>query len=55
MYHRLTSSSTLLNLAQALTYHKTSYEDMSLQDLHAAQESQIIQNLCDTFRNILRL
>ena len=23
MYHRLTSSSTLLNLAQALTYHKT--------------------------------
>ncbi|RVX02770.1 hypothetical protein CK203_016524 [Vitis vinifera] len=55
MYQRLTSSSTLLNLAQALAYHKTSYEEMPLQDLQAVQEQQTIQNLCDTLRTILRL
>ncbi|KAF9624534.1 hypothetical protein IFM89_011708 [Coptis chinensis] len=52
---RLTSSSTLLNLAQALAYHKTCYEEMPLQEMQAAQEQQTIQNLCDTLRTILRL
>ncbi|XP_028803572.1 serine/threonine-protein kinase cst-1 isoform X2 [Neltuma alba] len=55
IYQRLTSSSTLLNLAQALAYHKMCYEDMPLQDLQASQEQQTIQNLCDTLRTILRL
>ncbi|XP_062111408.1 serine/threonine-protein kinase 1 [Humulus lupulus] len=55
IYQRLTSSSTLLNLAQALAYHRTCYEDMPLQELQATQEQQTIQNLCDTLRTILRL
>ncbi|KAF8399628.1 hypothetical protein HHK36_015500 [Tetracentron sinense] len=55
VYQRLTSSSTLLNLAQALAYHKMCYEEMPLQELQAAQEQQTIQNLCDTLRTILRL
>ncbi|XP_058081796.1 serine/threonine-protein kinase 1 isoform X2 [Magnolia sinica] len=55
VYQRLTTSSTLLNLAQALAYHKTCYEEMPLQELQAAQEQQTIQNLCDTLRTILRL
>lgn len=55
VYQRLTASSTLLNLAQALAYHKTCYEDMPLQELQATQEQQTIQNLCDTLRTILRL
>ncbi|XP_054824481.1 serine/threonine-protein kinase 1-like isoform X2 [Prosopis cineraria] len=55
IYQRLTSSSTLLNLAQALAYHKMCYEDMPLQELQATQEEQTIQNLCDTLRTILRL
>ncbi|KAK4598857.1 hypothetical protein RGQ29_016058 [Quercus rubra] len=55
VYQRLTSSSTLLNLAQALAYHKMCYEDMPLQELQATQEQQTIQNLCDTLRTILRL
>ncbi|CAK7326221.1 unnamed protein product [Dovyalis caffra] len=55
VYQRLTSSSTLLNLAQALAYHKTCYEEMPLQELQATQEKQAIQNLCDTLRTILRL
>ncbi|KAF3431600.1 hypothetical protein FNV43_RR26331 [Rhamnella rubrinervis] len=54
VYQRLTSSSTLLNLARALAYHKMCYEDMPLQELQAAQEQQTIQNLCDTIRTILR-
>ncbi|KAG0469286.1 hypothetical protein HPP92_018614 [Vanilla planifolia] len=54
VYQRLTSSSTLMNLAHALAYHKTCYEDMPLQELQAAQEQQSIQNLCDTLRTILR-
>ncbi|MQM12332.1 hypothetical protein Taro_045249 [Colocasia esculenta] len=55
VHERLTTSSTLMNLAQALAYHKTCYEDMPLQELQAAQEKQTIQNLCDTLRTILRL
>ncbi|XP_042481266.1 serine/threonine-protein kinase hippo-like isoform X2 [Macadamia integrifolia] len=55
VYRRLTSSSTLLNLAQALAYHKMCYEEMPLQELQATQEQQTIQNLCDTLRTILRL
>ncbi|KVI05450.1 Protein kinase, ATP binding site-containing protein [Cynara cardunculus var. scolymus] len=49
VYQRLTSSPTLMNLAQAC------YEEMPLQELQAAQEQQTIQNLCDTLRTILRL
>jgi serine/threonine protein kinase len=52
---RLNSSPTLMNLAQALAYHKTCYEEMPLQEMQAAQEQQTIQNLCDTLRTILRL
>ncbi|KAK1643974.1 hypothetical protein QYE76_061779 [Lolium multiflorum] len=55
VHHRLTTSPTLMNLAQALAYHKTCYEDMPLQDSQAAEEQQTIQNLCDTLRTILRL
>ncbi|XP_019428756.1 PREDICTED: serine/threonine-protein kinase dst1 isoform X2 [Lupinus angustifolius] len=55
IYQRLTSSSTLLNLAQALAYHKMCYEDMPLQELQANQEQRTIQNLSDTLRTILRL
>ncbi|XP_010523369.1 PREDICTED: serine/threonine-protein kinase 4-like [Tarenaya hassleriana] len=55
VYQRLMSSSTLMNLAQALAYHRTCYEEMPLQELQATQEQQTIQNLCDTLRTILRL
>lgn len=55
VYQRLTSSPTLMNLAQALAYHKMCYEDMPLQELQATQEQQTIQNLSDTLRTILRL
>uniref|UniRef100_A0A2P2L7V4 Uncharacterized protein n=1 Tax=Rhizophora mucronata TaxID=61149 RepID=A0A2P2L7V4_RHIMU len=55
VYQRLTSSSTLMNLAQALAYHKTCHEEMPLQELQATQEQQTIQNLTDTLRTILRL
>ncbi|OMO72027.1 hypothetical protein COLO4_27862 [Corchorus olitorius] len=55
VYQRLTSSSTLMNLAQALAYHKMCYDEMPLQELQAMQEQQTIQNLCDTLRTILRL
>lgn len=55
VYQRLTSSPTLMNLAQALAYHKMCYEEMPLQELQATQEQQTIQNLCDTLRTILRL
>ncbi|KAK9750624.1 hypothetical protein RND81_02G208900 [Saponaria officinalis] len=55
VYQRLTSSPTLMNLTQALAYHKMCYEEMPLQDLQVAQEQQTIQNLCDTLRTILRL
>lgn len=55
VYQRLTSSPTLMNLAQALAYHKTCLEDMPLQELQALQEQQTIQNLCDTLRTILRI
>ncbi|KAK6251949.1 hypothetical protein QUC31_013669 [Theobroma cacao] len=55
VYQRLTSSSTLMNLAHALAYHKMCYDEMPLQELKATQEQQTIQNLCDTLRTILRL
>ncbi|GFY88726.1 protein kinase superfamily protein [Actinidia rufa] len=55
VYQRLTSSSTLMNLTQALAYHKMCYEEMPLQEIQATQEQQTIQNLCDTLRTILRL
>ncbi|EMS50568.1 ABC transporter B family member 25 [Triticum urartu] len=53
VHDRLTTSPTLMNLAQALAYHKTCYEDMPLQDSQATEEQQTIQNLCDTLRTIL--
>ncbi|XP_073140419.1 serine/threonine-protein kinase 1 [Henckelia pumila] len=55
VYQRLASSPTLMNLAQALAYHKMCYEEMPLQEIQAAQEQQTIQNLSDTLRTILRL
>nr|CAD1819429.1 unnamed protein product [Ananas comosus var. bracteatus] len=55
VHQRLTTSPTLMNLAQALAYHKMCYEDMPLQEPQATQEQQTIQNLCDTLRTILRL
>ncbi|GMI75317.1 hypothetical protein like AT1G69220 [Hibiscus trionum] len=55
VYKRLTSSCTLMNLAQALAYHKMCYDEMPLQELQANQEQQTTQNLCDTIRTILRL
>ncbi|KAL3367738.1 hypothetical protein AABB24_008876 [Solanum stoloniferum] len=55
VYQRLNSSPTLMNLAQALAYHKMCYEEMPLQEMQASQEQQTIQNLCDTLRTILRL
>lgn len=55
VYQRLTSSPTLMNLAQALAYHKMCYEEMPLQEMQAAEEQQTIQNLSDTLRTILRL
>ncbi|CAN1823691.1 Serine/threonine-protein kinase 1 [Linum perenne] len=55
VHQRLGSSSTLMNLAQALAYHKMCYEEMPLQDLQVTQEQQTIQNLTDTLRTILRL
>ncbi|KAH7569975.1 hypothetical protein JRO89_XS05G0027100 [Xanthoceras sorbifolium] len=48
VYQRLTSSSTLMNLAQALAYHRMCYEEMPLQELQATQEQQTIQNLYST-------
>ncbi|XP_010470891.1 PREDICTED: serine/threonine-protein kinase 4 homolog A isoform X1 [Camelina sativa] len=55
VYQRLTTSSSLMNLAQVLAYHRACYEEMPLQELQATQEQQTIQNLCDTLRTILRL
>ncbi|PIM98007.1 Non-specific serine/threonine protein kinase [Handroanthus impetiginosus] len=55
VYQRLASSPTLMNLAQALAYHKMCYEEMPLQEMQATQEQQTIQNLSDTLRTILRL
>ncbi|GFQ05293.1 serine/threonine-protein kinase dst1 [Phtheirospermum japonicum] len=54
VYQRVTASPTLMNLAQALAYHKTCYEEMPLQEMQAVQEQQTIQNLSDTLRTILR-
>jgi hypothetical protein len=55
VYQRLATSTTLPNLARALAYHKRCYEEMPLQGWQAAQEQQIIHNLSDTLRTILRL
>ncbi|KFK41345.1 hypothetical protein AALP_AA2G118100 [Arabis alpina] len=55
VYQRLTSSAPLMNLSQALAYHRACYEEMPLQEMQATQEQQTIQNLCDTLRTILRL
>ncbi|KAG9146418.1 hypothetical protein Leryth_011707 [Lithospermum erythrorhizon] len=55
VYQRLASSPTLMNLTQALAYHKMCYEEMPLQEMQATQEQQTIQNLSDTLRTILRL
>ncbi|CAH9115022.1 unnamed protein product [Cuscuta europaea] len=55
LYRRLTSSPTLMNLTQALAYHRMCYEEMPLQDMQATQEQQTIQNLSETLRTILRL
>ncbi|XP_019164855.1 PREDICTED: serine/threonine-protein kinase 3-like [Ipomoea nil] len=55
VYQRLTSSPTLMNLTQALAYHKMCYEEMPLQEMQATQEQQTIQNLSETLRTILRL
>ncbi|RAL40137.1 hypothetical protein DM860_008277 [Cuscuta australis] len=55
LYRRLTSSPSLMNLTQALAYHRMCYEEMPLQEMQATQEQQTIQNLCDTLRTILRL
>eukprot|EP00252_Welwitschia_mirabilis_P020642 TRINITY_DN5098_c0_g1_i1.p1 TRINITY_DN5098_c0_g1~~TRINITY_DN5098_c0_g1_i1.p1 ORF type:complete len:845 (-),score=180.37 TRINITY_DN5098_c0_g1_i1:386-2920(-) len=52
---RLATSSTLLNLARALAYHKMCYEEMPLQGWQAMQEQKTIQNLSDTLKTILRL
>lgn len=52
---RLATSTTLLNLARALAYHKMCYEEMPLQGWQAVQEQRTIQNLSDTLRTILRL
>ncbi|KAL3631251.1 hypothetical protein CASFOL_024235 [Castilleja foliolosa] len=54
VFQRVTASPTLMNLAQALAYHKTCYEEMPLQEMQAVQEQQTIQNLSDTLRTILR-
>ncbi|KAI5073302.1 hypothetical protein GOP47_0011315 [Adiantum capillus-veneris] len=52
---RLSTSTTLPNLARALAYHKLCYEEMPLQGWQAEEEAQKIQNLSDTLRTILRL
>eukprot|EP00850_Spirogloea_muscicola_P003261 SM000013S26430 [mRNA] locus=s13:309405:315822:- [translate_table: standard] len=55
VYRRLAGSTTLPNLARALAYHKQCYNEMPLQGWQVGQEKQIIQNLSDTLRTILRL
>lgn len=52
---RVATSTTLPNLARSLAYHKRCYEEMPSQGWQAAQEQQIINNLSDTLRTILRL
>lgn len=55
VYQRAATSTTLPNLARALAYHKRCYEEMPSQGWQAAQEQQIVHNLSDTLRTILRL
>lgn len=52
---RAATSTTLPNLARSLAYHKRCYEELPSQGWQAAQEQQIINNLSDTLRTILRL
>eukprot|EP00250_Pteridium_aquilinum_P018710 c24178_g1_i1 orf=453-1793(-) len=52
---RVSTSTTLPNLARALAYHKLCYEEMPLQGWQAAEEAFKGQNLSDTLRTILRL
>lgn len=55
VYQRTATSTTLPNLARSLAYHKRCYEELPSQGWQAAQEQQIIHNLSDTLRTILRL
>ncbi|CAH9110635.1 unnamed protein product [Cuscuta epithymum] len=55
VHQRLSSSPTLMNLTQALAYHRMCYDDMPLQEMQATQEQKTIQSLCDTLKTILRL
>jgi serine/threonine-protein kinase 24/25/MST4 len=55
VHQRAATSTTLPNLARALAYHKRCYEELPSQGCQAAQEQQIIHNLSDTLRTILRL
>ncbi|VFQ85449.1 unnamed protein product [Cuscuta campestris] len=55
VHRRLSSSPTLMNLTQALAYHRMCYDDMPLQEMQATQEQKTIQSLCDTLKTILRL
>ncbi|KAH7433304.1 hypothetical protein KP509_07G063100 [Ceratopteris richardii] len=52
---RLSTSTTLPNLARALAYHKLCYEEMPLQGWQAEEEALKIQNISDTLKTILRL
>lgn len=55
VHQRAATSTTLPNLARSLAYHKRCYEELPSQGCQAAQEQQIIHNLSDTIRTILRL
>jgi hypothetical protein len=55
VHQRAATSTTLPNLARSLAYHKRCYEELPSQGWQAAQEQQIIHNLSDTLRTILRL
>nr|GLL43535.1 serine/threonine-protein kinase 4-like [Ipomoea trifida] len=55
IHQRLSSSPTLMNLTQALAYHRMAYEEMPLQEMQATQEQRTVQGLCDTLKTILRL
>nr|GMD75427.1 serine/threonine-protein kinase dst1 [Ipomoea batatas] len=55
IHQRLSSSPTLMNLTQALAYHRMAFEEMPLQEMQATQEQRTVQGLCDTLKTILRL
>ncbi|GBG68289.1 hypothetical protein CBR_g2836 [Chara braunii] len=54
-YRRLATSSTLGNLARAMAYHKHCADELPLLNWQLQQEEQIINNLSDILRTILRL